>query len=113
VVLSLKSGYGLGDSLPQLRFRTGGPATVRGYDYGTRAGRGVWAAQLDAALARSWIISPVVFADVGNTFPGGSDPLVGVGGGLSLLGGWIRLNGSVGLNPSTDFRFDLFFRAPR
>lgn len=113
VVLSLKSGYGLGDSLPQLRFRAGGPATVRGYDYGTRVGRGVWAVQLDAALARSWIISPVVFADVGNTFPSGSDPLVGVGGGLSLLGGWIRLNGSVGLNPSTDFRFDLFFRAPR
>jgi hypothetical protein len=112
--LSLKSGYALGDGLPQLRFRAGGPGTVRGYDYGTRVGAGVWSAQLDMALTRSWLLAPVIFADVGDTFRSGSfDPLVGVGGGISLLGGWIRLNGSVGLNPSNDFRFDLLFRAPR
>jgi hypothetical protein len=112
--LSLKSGYALGDSLPQLWFRAGGPATVRGYDYGTRVGAGLWAAQLDVALTRSWLLAPVVFADVGDTFHAGSfSPLVGLGGGLSLLGGWIRVNGSVGLNPRTDFRFDLLFQAPR
>jgi hypothetical protein len=112
--LSVKSGYALGDSLPQLRFRIGGPATVRGYDYGSRVGAGVWAVQLDVALTRSWLLAPVAFADVGDTFRSGRfDPLVGVGGGISMLGGWIRLNGSVGLNPRTDFRFDLLFRAPR
>jgi hypothetical protein len=112
--LGLKSGYAVGDSLPQLRFRAGGPATVRGYDYGTRVGTGVWAAQLDLALTRSWLLAPVLFADVGDTFDGaGFDPLVGVGGGVSLLGGLVRLNGAIGLNPRTDFRFDLLFRAPR
>jgi hemolysin activation/secretion protein len=112
--LSLKTGYAVGDSLPQIRFRAGGPGTVRGYDYGTRVGAGAWSAQLDVALTRSWVLAPVVFADVGDTFrPGRFDPLVGVGGGISLLGGWIRVNGSVGLNPGTDFRFDLLFRAPR
>ncbi len=112
--LGLKSGYALGDSLPQLRFRAGGPATVRGYDYGTRVGAGVWAAQLDLALTRSWLLAPVVFVDVGDTFDRGSfDPLVGVGGGVSLLGGLVRFNGAVGLNPRSDFRFDLLFRAPR
>jgi hypothetical protein len=112
--LSLRSAYAVGDTLPQLFFRVGGPATVRGYDYGVRAGRGGWSAQLDLALTRRWLVAPVIFGDVGDTFDGpGFDPLVGVGGGVSLLGGWMRLNGSVGVNPKTDFRFDLLFGAPR
>ncbi len=112
--LTLKTGYAVGDSLPQLRFRVGGPATVRGYDYGTRVGQGIWAAQLDLALTRGWIVAPVVFADVGDTYDADQfDPLVGVGGGLSFFGGWLRFNGAVGLNPSGDFRFDLLFGAPR
>jgi hypothetical protein len=112
--VTLRSGYAVGDTLPQVFFRAGGPATVRGYDYGTRIGRGGWSAQLDLALTRRWLLAPVVFADVGDTFHAGRfDPLVGVGGGVSLLGGWLRLNGSVGLNPRTDFRFDLLFQAPR
>jgi len=112
--LSLRSAYAVGDTLPQLFFRVGGPATVRGYDYGTRLARGGWSAQLDLALTRRWLVAPVVFVDAGDTFhPGRFDPLVGVGGGISLLGGWIRLNGSVGVNPKTDFRFDLLFQAPR
>jgi hypothetical protein len=112
--LSVRSAYALGDTLPQLLFRVGGPATVRGYGYGTRVGRGGWAAQLDLALTRNWVIAPVVFADVGDTFDAARfEPLVGVGGGVSLLGGWFRLNGSVGVNPTTDFRVDLLFQAPR
>jgi hemolysin activation/secretion protein len=105
----------VGDSIPQLDFRVGGPFTVRGYDYGYRRAAGGWAAQLDWALRRSgWLWTPVVFADVGDVYRGGRfDPLVGVGGGLSLLGGFIRLNAAWGLNPRTDFRFDLLFRAPR
>lgn len=113
-VLMVRTAYAVGDSLPQLFFRAGGPMTVRGYDYGTRRGRGGWAAQLDVALSRRWLLSPVVFADVGDSFDAARfDPLVGVGGGVSVLGGWIRLNGAIGLNPREDFRFDLLFRAPR
>ncbi|HET7038792.1 MAG TPA: ShlB/FhaC/HecB family hemolysin secretion/activation protein, partial [Gemmatimonadales bacterium] len=112
--ISMRSSAAVGEALPQLLFRAGGPATVRGYDYGTRSAKSGWAAQLDVALTRRWIISPVIFADVGDTFRSGPfDPLVGVGGGVSLLGGWIRLNGAFGLNPRTDFRFDLLFGAPR
>jgi hypothetical protein len=113
--LTLRTGYAVGDSLPQLEFRAGGPFTVRGYDYGHRRGSGGWSAQLDWALRRrGWVWTPVVFADVGDTYrSGGFDPLVGVGGGVSFLGGFARLNAAWGVNPETGFRFDLLFRAPR
>jgi hypothetical protein len=112
--VTLRTGYAVGDSLPQLEFRAGGPWSVRGYDYGYRRGAGAWSAQLDWALRRSWLWSPVVFTDVGDTFRSGSfDPLVGVGGGVSFFGGLIRFNAAWGVNPETGFRFDLLFRAPR
>ena len=100
-----------GDTLPQLDLRLGGPQTVRGYDYGTRRGRELWAAQLDLALVRSRLIAPVVFFDIGDTFD--ADPMIGVGAGLSFLNGLVRLNLAKGLRPSEAVRFDLLFRAPR
>ncbi len=106
-----KVGITLGDTLPQLDARVGGPHTVRGYDYGVRKGREFWAAQLDLAIVRSRIIAPVVFFDIGDTFA--SDPLIGTGVGLSLLNGLIRFNLSKGLRPDEALRFDLLFRAPR
>jgi len=113
--LTLRTGYAVGDSVPQLEFRAGGPFTVRGYDYGARRAAGGWSAQLDWSLhPRGWWWTPVVFADAGDTYrSGGFDPLVGVGGGLSFLGGLARLNAAWGINPETGFRFDLMFRAPR
>jgi hemolysin activation/secretion protein len=113
--LSLRTGYAVGDSVPQLEFRAGGPFTVRGYDYGYQRAAGGWSAQLDWALRRrGWVWTPVVFADVGSVYHGGPfDPLVGVGGGVSFFGGFARLNAAWGVNPETGFRFDLLFRAPR
>jgi hypothetical protein len=112
--LTLRTGYAVGDSIPQLQFRAGGPWTVRGYDYGFRRGAGAWSAQLDVALRRGWLWAPVVFADVGDVYRSGPfDPLVGLGGGVSFLGGLVRFNGSWGVNPESGFRFDLLFRAPR
>lgn len=112
--LSVRAGATLGDSIPQLRLRLGGPITVRGYDYGTRTGTGMWAARLDVGLSRRSAVSPVVFADVGNVIGrGAGDPLVSVGGGLSILSGLMRFNLSKGVNPQTPIRFDLLFRAPR
>lgn len=113
--LTLRTGYALGDSLPQLQFRAGGPFTVRGYDYGYRRAAGGWSAQLDWALRRrGFIWTPVVFADVGDTYRSGPfKPLVGVGGGVSFLGGIARVNAAWPLNSESGFRFDLLFRAPR
>ncbi len=109
--LGVLSGVVRGDSVPQLEFRLGGPHTVRGYAYGTRRARQLWAAQLDVALTRSRLLAPVAFVDIGDTFM--SDPMVGAGLGLSLLGGLVRFNLSKGLRPVGEVRFDLLFRAPR
>jgi hypothetical protein len=107
----LRGGVVRGDEFPQLNFRLGGPQTVRGYPYGTRVAREFWSAQMDYALRRSAAWTPVVFADVGDTFS--SDPIVGAGLGVSLLNGLIRLDLSKGLRPSSDVRLDLAFRAHR
>lgn len=109
--LGVLSGVLGGDSVPQLEFRLGGPQTVRGYSYGTRRGRQVWAVQLDMALTRSRLLAPVAFVDVGDTFE--SDPMVGAGVGLSVLNGLVRFNLAKGLSPVSEVRFDLLFRAPR
>ncbi len=57
--------------------------------------------------------SPVIFADLGDATFSSFDPLIGVGGGLSILQGFVRLNLSKGLEPDRDLRLDLLFRAPR
>jgi len=110
--LSVKTGVGVGDTMPQLMFAVGGPATVRGYPYGAEIGRGFWAAQLDLGVTRGWLATPVLFADVGSTFDQ-SDPLVGAGAGLSILDGWVRFDLSKGVHPAGAVRFDLRFGAPR
>lgn len=121
--LLARGGHLFGDDMEQMWFRVGGPQTVRGYTYGARRGRSAWAAQFDMALTASTGVTPVVFADVGNvgdarSLPSfgavpGTEPLVGVGGGVSLLSGLIRFNVAKGLNPERDVRFDLLFSATR
>ena len=110
-MFTFRAGVVAGDSLLQMDYRLGGPQTVRGYTYGTRADRQFWSAQLDFALRKSSIWTPVVFADIGDTFS--SDPLVGGGVGLSLLNGMIRFDLSKGFRPAQNVRFDLVFRASR
>jgi outer membrane translocation and assembly module TamA len=107
----VRGGITRGDNLPQVMMRLGGPQTVRGYPYGARVGKEFWSAQLDYALFARGVWTPVVFADVGDTF--NNDPLVGVGAGVSLLNGMIRANVSKGVRPDGDLRFDLVFRAYR
>ncbi len=114
----LRGGYMEGDSLPQLQFRVGGPATVRGYTYGFRRGRILAAAQFDLELTTHPWVAPYVLADVGNVYqsdvPGvPGDPLAGVGAGLSFFGGWMRLELATGVNPSTAVRADFLFRVPQ
>ncbi len=102
-----------GDMVPQMLYRVGGPQTVRGFDYGERRGDAFWSAQLDFGLRKGGFISPVIFGDIGDATFSGFDPLIGIGGGVSLLEGFIRLNVSKGLEPDRALRFDLLFQAPR
>jgi hypothetical protein len=111
--LNLRAAGLVGDLVPQMLYRVGGPETVRGFDYAERIGRSFWSAQLDFALRRRGALSPVVFADIGDAQFSGTDPLVSVGGGVSFLQGIARLNLSKGLQPSRGLRFDLLFNAPR
>ncbi len=109
--LTLRAGTSSGDPLPQLAFRLGGTHTVRGFDYGTRVGRDFWSAQVDMAMTRSSVFSPVVFFDIGDTFS--NDPMMGAGAGISLINGLLRFNLSKGMRPETAVRFDLRFSASR
>jgi hypothetical protein len=111
--LNVRAGGLAGDMVPQMLYRVGGPQTVRGFDYGERRGDAFWSAQLDFGLKKDGVISPVIFGDIGDATFSGFDPLIGIGGGVSLLEGFIRLNLSKGLEPDRDLRFDLLFRAPR
>ena len=101
-----------GERLPQLLLRVGGPATVRGHDYGVRTGRTAWAVQLDWNLRLRGVVMPVVFLDVGDRVPT-RDPLVGAGLGVALIGGLLRFDLSKEVNPGGPFRFDLTTRLPR
>ena len=116
--LRLKAGIGTSPTLAQTAFRLGGLPTVRGFDYGTRAGQAFWAAQLDLTpfIGR---VRPVAFLDAGQAdraedlFAG--DALVGAGVGLSLFGGALRFDLSYPIAPDTGgkVRFDIVVQGVR
>jgi len=110
--LSGSVGAVAGEALPQLLLRVGGPATVRGHQYGVRSGRTAWAAQLDWNLRTRGLVMPVIFLDAGDRVPT-RDPLVGAGLGVALIGGLLRFDLSKGLNPEGPLRFDITTRLPR
>lgn len=116
--LQLRAGVSGGDDLPQLLFRVGGPATVRGYTYGSLVGESFWSVQTEFELVHGDWASPVLFADVGNLFTSDATgfsaghPLVGVGAGVSVFSGWVRFDLAKGVSPSTDVRFDISASIP-
>jgi hypothetical protein len=111
--LAVRGGHVLGDSLPQLEFRAGGRHTVRGYEYGVRRGRGVWAAQGEVEIYPNEWVAPVLMLDVGNVIgQDAGDPLVGAGVGLSVGNGWLRFDLVKGLNPGSAVRADLGVQIP-
>jgi hypothetical protein len=86
---------------------------VRGYEYGERQGRGIWAVQSEIEILPNEWVAPVVLADVGNVIGSGSgDPLVGVGLGLSVGNGWLRIDLVKGVNPAAALRADVGVRIP-
>jgi len=117
----LVGGAATRDDVPQKLLRAGGPNTVRGYDFGTRAGEARGAARVDRAIRPDGFVQPVLFGDVGNagsfSTVSKDSPLIGLGGGLafSLLITELTLtvSKSVGANNEQAARFDILFRAPR
>ncbi len=116
--LRLKAGIATSPTLQQSRFRLGGQATVRGFDYGTGTGQAFWAAQLDLAPIRGRI-RPVAFVDAGQAASPddlfSSTVLAGAGVGVSFFGGALRLDLSHPLTPDSGgkVRFDIVVQAPR
>lgn len=111
VKVDARAGSVFGDSLPQLEFRAGGPATVPGYEYGVLRARSLWSLQLEVELFQTDKVAPVVFGGVGGPFDS-SDPLVGVGVGASFLQNWFRIDFSKGVNPASSVRLDIYFQFP-
>jgi hypothetical protein len=107
----IRGGTAAGDTVRQMMWRAGGPATVRGFDYGLRTGRRVWAAQGEVEYQAATWWGPYGFVDVGNVDRLG-DPLVGVGGGVSLLSGWLRIQLAKGVRPAVSMRADVLVQIP-
>ncbi|MDH5804776.1 MAG: hypothetical protein OEZ54_06290, partial [Gemmatimonadota bacterium] len=100
-----------GDSLPQLSTAIGGVRSVRGFSYGFRQGRQAWFAGVDVMLNRRELWSPVIFADIGDTAFDLQAPMIGLGGGISVLRGSVSLIASQGIvsNIREPIRIDLRF----
>ena len=116
--LRLKAGIATAPTLAQSAYRLGGPATVRGFDYGERRGQAFWAAQLDVTPFRGRL-RPVAFVDAGQAAKPGdlfaSKVLAGAGAGLSLFGGLVRFDVSHPLTPDDGrkVRFDIVVQGVR
>lgn len=114
----LKAGIASDGDQPQSLFRLGGVATVRGFDYGTRRGQAIWAAQVDATPFGGRL-RPVAFLDAGQSARAsdlfGSEVLVGGGVGLSLFHGALRFDLSHPITPDHGgkLRFDIVVQAAR
>jgi hypothetical protein len=116
--LRLGAGIASDGDQPQSLFRLGGIATVRGFDYGTRRGQAIWAAQLDATPFGGRL-RPVAFVDAGQAARAAdlfsSEVLVGAGLGLSLFHGALRfdLSRPITPDPGGKLRFDIVVQAVR
>ncbi len=116
--LRLKAGIATSPALPQMAFRLGGLATVRGFEYGARRGQAFWSAQLDVAPLKGRI-RPVAFVDAGQAASAAdlfsSTALAGAGLGLSVFNGALRLDLSHPLTPDTGgkVRFDIVVQGAR
>ena len=116
--LRLKAGVATSPTLAQSEFRLGGPATVRGFEYGVKRGPAFWVAQLDVAPLGGRL-RPVVFLDAGQADRPAdlfsSTAFAGAGVGVSLFHGVLRFDLSHPLTPDDGgkVRFDIVVQAVR
>lgn len=117
VTVRLKSGVATSPTLRQSAFRLGGTGTVRGHAYAEHRGQAFWAAQVDIAPVRGRL-RPVLFVDAGQAGGAGDlferRVLAGIGAGISLFSGIVRLDLSRSLAPDRPrLRFDIAIQGPR
>jgi hemolysin activation/secretion protein len=115
VALTGAAGASAGDLPAQRAFHVGGLHTVRGQfaraEGPGRVGDAFWLARGEIGLAMP-VARPALFYDVGWAGPRGAlphpgRPLSGVGAGLSLLDGLVRLDVARGIWPERRWRTDL------
>jgi len=113
--LTASGGSSAGDLPPQRRWYLGGTHTVRGQWADTAtSGNAFWLGRLELGFAGPVAaFRPVVFGDLGwtgarETWRAVGRPLSGVGAGVSLLDGLMRLDLSRGVHPAKRFRLDLY-----
>jgi len=113
--LTTSGGIGLGEVPVQKLFFLGGSQTVRGQSPATAAGNLYWLGRVEAGRSLEFF-RPTLFYDIGwagDRFnwkhPG--KPLSGVGVGVSLLDGILRVDLARGLQPRQQWRADMYLEA--
>jgi hemolysin activation/secretion protein len=115
VALTLSGGTSFGTLPPQRRWFLGGPHTVRGQIADTsKSGNAYWLVRGDISAGGVSRLS--LFADVGwvrdrTQFGDPGHPLSGVGVGISLFDGLLRLDTARGLYPRDRWRFEMYLGA--
>jgi hypothetical protein len=103
VALTLAGGTSAGVLPIQRNWFLGGTQTVRGLRPGTGMGDAFWLARAEAGYGFE-AVRPVIFGDIGwagdrTTWRDIGTPLSGVGAGVSILDGLVRLDVARGLQP--------------
>jgi hypothetical protein len=103
VALTVAAGTSAGVLPIQRNWVLGGTQTVRGLRPGTGVGDAFWLARAEAGYGFE-AVRPVIFGDIGwagdrTTWRDIGTPLSGVGAGVSILDGLVRLDVARGLQP--------------
>jgi hemolysin activation/secretion protein len=105
--LRLTIGFARGEIPAQANWYLGGVKTVRGYAANSASGEVAYILRTEIGTSLP-LLRLVLFADVGwASDPGDlleSDPLIGVGPGLSFFDGVVRIDFATGLNRNGAFR---------
>jgi hypothetical protein len=111
--LTLSTGSSVGTVPAQRAFYLGGTQSVRGQPAGVMLGDAFWMARMELGLA-SVTVKPLIFGDAG--WAGSRDDwsrqaraATGVGVGVSLFDGAIRMDLARGRYPGTAWRFASYF----
>lgn len=107
--LTASGGWSAGDVPIQRLWYLGGPQTVRGFGPGEMVGDAFWFGRIELSQGHP-VARPSVFADVGwagpRGQPGSTDPISGIGLGMSVVDGLLRLD--VARSSTGRFRADLY-----